>query len=81
MKKFVTTIILSLFCVVTLLAQTVTLKFTGVGANGHNLQMDSVSIVNLTRGWQETLLYPDTVLTMTSNVGIEDMEAGAFMLS
>lgn len=81
MKKLLTTCCVLLFCIVNLLAQTVTLTFTGVGANGHNLQMDSVSIVNLTRGWQETLLYPDTVLTMTNNVGIEDMEAGAFMLS
>lgn len=50
MKKLLTTCCVLLFCIVNLLAQTVTLTFTGVGANGHNLQMDSVSIVNLTRG-------------------------------
>lgn len=47
------------------------LRFTGQGSNGAYLQLSSVEVKNLTRGWEETLVYPDTILTM-GNVGIDD---------
>lgn len=47
------------------------LRFTGQGSNGAYLQLSSVEVKNLTRGWEETLVYPDTILIM-GNVGIDD---------
>lgn len=52
-------------------AQSVTLFFTGLDAENQYLQLDSIQVVNHTRGWQETLYWPDTVLTM-SVTGVEE---------
>ena len=56
-------------------AQTTTLTFTGRNQNNGYVQLDHVIIKNLTKDWQETLYWPDTVLTMTYT-GIENL-AGA----
>ena len=59
---------------ISVMSQTVTLTFTGRdGANRH-VPMNRVVVTNLTRGWQETLVWPDTVLTMQNGVGIHDAE-------
>ena len=52
--------------------QTVTLTFTGRDAVNNYVQLDSVSVVNMTRSWQEILYWPDTVLKMQVSVGIDD---------
>lgn len=76
MKKFL------LFAFIMLLstffyAQTVTLTFTGSeNAYNQHIQLDRVVISNLTRNWQETIFWPDTVLTMQVGTGIDDI-AGA----
>ncbi len=51
-------------------AQTVNLTFTGLDSNNNHLKFNTVHITNLTRGWQETLTWPDTVLSMQNSVGI-----------
>lgn len=45
-------------------AQTTTLSFTGRDANNNFLRMNRVVITNISRNWQETIYYPDTVLVM-----------------
>jgi len=55
-------------------AQTVTLTFTGRDASNQYVPLNRVVVSNLTRGWQETLFWPDTVLVMTDQTGIEDVE-------
>ena len=52
--------------------QTVTLTFTGRDAVNNYVQLDSVSVVNMTRSWQEILYWPDTVLKMQVSVGIDE---------
>ena len=59
-----------------MMAQTVTLTFTGKDANYNRVQLDHVAITNLTKGWQETLYWPDTTLTMQNGTGIHDVETG-----
>ena len=54
-------------------AQPVTLTFTGRDASNQYLPMIRVVVSNLTKDWQETLLWPDTVLGM-SGTGIGDFE-------
>ena len=63
-------------------AQQVTLTFTGRDAVNHYVQLNRVAITNLTKSWQETIFWPDTVLTMQNGTGIEDYsENGGFALS
>lgn len=61
--------------------QTVTLTFTGQDASNNHIQLDSVLVTNQTRGWQEMLYWPDTVLTMQNGVGIDDNAAGMLCAS
>ena len=76
MKKILTLIILVL-CGGNLFAQTVSVTFTGRGAQNHYLPLNRVVVSNLTKGWQEALTWPDTVLVMTST-GIGDVEMQNF---
>lgn len=53
-------------------AQIVTLSFSGRDMANNHVRLNHVDIYNLTRGWMETIYWPDTVLTMQNNTGIED---------
>ena len=55
-------------------AQSVTLTFTAKDAANQHVQLNRVSITNLTKGWQETIYWPDTTLTMQNGTGIADIE-------
>ena len=50
------------------------MTFTGRDAQNQYLPLTRVVVSNLTKGWQETLYWPDTVLTMVNGTGIEDVE-------
>ena len=54
-------------------AQTVNLTFTACDTNNRYVRLDRVVIENLTQGWQETLYWPDTILTMTLATGLDDV--------
>ena len=58
--------------VVSLSAQPMTLTFTGRFANQY-VPLSRVVVSNLTKGWQETLPWPDTVLVLSAT-GIQDVE-------
>lgn len=60
------------FCAV---AQNITLTFTGRDDNSRHMQLNSVVVINHTQGWQETLIWPDTTLTMQKNIGITPIGA------
>ena len=53
----------------------VRLRFTAQMQDGSYQALDSVKITNVTRGWTETVYYPDTVLQMTNVVGIAQVKA------
>lgn len=55
-------------------AQSVTLTFTAKDAANQHVQLNRVSITNLTKGWQETIYWPDSTLTMQNGTGINDVE-------
>ncbi len=81
MKKLLF-VIATAFFVSTLFAQTVTLTFTAKDAANHYVQLNRVIITNLTKSWQETIYWPDTVLTMQNGTGIDDHTLdGGFALS
>ena len=79
MKK--TVLILAIFSMfVCLSAQTVTLTFTGEDGAGRYAQLDSVSITNQTKGWQESIYWPDTVLEMQAGAGIGEAASQKIVL-
>ena len=62
----------------TLQAQTVTLTFTGKDATTNAyVQLSRIEITNLTKGWTETLTFPDTIAILTVGTGIEENAADA----
>lgn len=71
MKKLFLFFSLLMLCV-GMIAQSVTLTFTGKDANNNRVLLDRVSIINQTQGWRETIFWPDTVLTLSSTDGIDD---------
>ena len=58
---------------VALLHAQTTLTFTGHTASNEYVPLSRVVVSNLTKGWQEMLLWPDTVLVMSAT-GIHDVE-------
>ena len=56
------------------MAQSVILTFTANYVNYHYVQLNRVTITNLTKGWQETIYWPDTTLTIQNGTGINDVE-------
>ncbi len=75
MKKTFTLIAMMLLCAGAM-AQTVTLTFVGKDYNGYDKKLDSVVVSNRTKHWQETLYWPDTVLTIQNGVGVEGFVGG-----
>ena len=61
-------------CCTAAFAQSVTLTFTAKDAANQHVQLNRVSITNLTKGWQETIYWPDTTLPMQNGTGIADVE-------
>ena len=68
-----------MFCVAVWLAsagfaQSVTLTFTGRDGGNHHIELSYVSVTNVTKGWQEYLFWPDTVLTLQAENGIPEVQ-------
>lgn len=79
-KQYFLFFVAGLLCL-TAAAQTVTLTFSGRDAQSHYVQLNQVTVTNLTRGWQETLIWPDTILTLQSETGIESHDGSKTALS
>jgi len=71
MKKILTLVSIALLFSVTM-AQTVTLTFTGRDVNNQNVPLNRVVINNITKGWQETLTWPDDTAFVVTATGIVD---------
>ena len=52
--------------------ESIELTFTANAQGGIYCPFDAVNVTNVTRGWTETLAYPDTVLVLNSTVGIDE---------
>jgi hypothetical protein len=66
MKKISTVSLLLLMCFCAV-AQTVT--FTGRDAGNRYVQLNRVVVTNHTKGWQQTILWPDTILKLQNDNG------------
>lgn len=70
MKRLLSATALVLFCLSIMAQNSVELTFTCRTTVGAYVQPDSILVENLSRGWQETFLYPDTVCLL--NVNMQD---------
>lgn len=61
--------------------EVVTVRFTGTTEFGWYCPFDEVIVTNETRGWTDTLIYPDSVLTLSGSVGMGEYKTGTFYLS
>lgn len=81
MKKIYLLLFIMSLCL-TMLAQSVTITFTGRDAENQFIPLNRVVITNVTKNWQETLYYPDTVAVLGSETGIaENTSAEGFALA
>ncbi len=55
-------------------AQNIELTFTGADAAGKYVRLDSVKVESISRSWAETIVYPDTILTLTDETGVSEVE-------
>ena len=74
MKRLVFSSIIAVLMPLFAMAQSVPVSFTGRDANNRCVQLDRVVITDLTKGWSETIVWPDTTLTMQNGTGIYDVE-------
>ena len=58
-------------------SQQVTVKFTGQLNNSRYQCLDSVKVTNITRGWTETVHYPDTIAILNQTTGLETISSDA----
>ena len=58
----------------------VNLRFTAKMQDNSFQALDSVKVINVTRGWEETIYYPDTVLQMLNSVGVVQTENSGYRL-
>ena len=64
-----------LILLATVSAQTVNVTFTGrMSETNEVVPLTFVTIQNLSRGWIETLRYPDTILVMTDVTGVQEWQ-------
>jgi uncharacterized protein (TIGR02145 family) len=68
---FFALLVISLFCHA---QNSVTLVFTGEDLNGSHVKMNGITIQNLSRNWQETFLFPDTIYILNVGTGIDDIQ-------
>ena len=58
-------------------SQQITVKFTGQLNNSRYQCLDSVKVTNITRGWTETVHYPDTIAILNQTTGLETISSDA----
>ena len=72
LSSFFTLLIFSCYCYA---QNSVTLVFTGKDQHDSHVKMNGITIHNINRKWQETILFPDTVYTLNIGTGIDDIQA------
>lgn len=72
MKNILFSLILAIFFPLGMMSQSVTVGFTGKDAANHYVQLDRVIISNVTKGWQETIYWPDLSIILNGENGINE---------
>ncbi|MBP5710358.1 MAG: hypothetical protein J6W84_05215 [Bacteroidales bacterium] len=75
MRRTLLTIAIIMICIAIKGQNTTTIIFTGEDQHGQWVQLHNVVVENITKQWQIPLYYPDTILILKNQVGINDEEA------
>ena len=78
MKKILSCVATVLFFITAAAQSSVTITFACRTTVGHYVQPDSITVENLSKGWSETLLYPDTIYLLNVGTGIPNVETQCF---
>ena len=81
MRKAFTLSLLLTFAIIVTAQETVTLRFTSTTPSGSYYPFDVVNVTNVTRGWTESLAYPDTTMVLTSYDGLKENNIDNMVLS
>ena len=73
MKKSTILALFMLFAMAVTAQETVTLKFTSTTPSGSYYPFDVVNVTNVTRGWTESLTYPDTTMVLSTLTGLDEV--------
>lgn len=73
-------LLLFVFLVSSKAQETVELTFTASTQDGVYCPFDAIVVNNVTRGWTETLAYPDTVLSMNHTLSLNEYYSSSFHL-
>jgi len=77
MKKITLTAALLLSAIFVIAQSNITVKFTGRQYNNRYLKLDTIKVKNITRGWEQTLVWPDTTLNLFADgIGETGFESG-----
>ena len=80
MKKSTILALFMLFAMAVTAQETVTWRFTSTTPSGSYYPFDVVNVTNVTRGWTESLTYPDTTMVLSTLTGLdENFDNGGFL--
>lgn len=79
MKRLFSIVLFVLLSVIVMgqMADNFSVRFIGRLNDSRYLRMDSVKFTNTTRGWTETVVYPDTMIVVNATVNVSDAEMSA----
>lgn len=79
MKRLLSVAVFVLLSVIVMgqMADNFSVRFIGRLNDSRYLRMDSVKFTNTTRGWTETVVYPDTMIVVNATVNVSDAEMSA----
>ena len=80
MRTTLLTLLITLISLCGLMAQNITVSFTGKSQDNAYMRLDSIKVYDLSQQWERTLTYPDTVMIAILN-SIESQESADFSVS
>ena len=72
MKKILLFLFILLGSIALFGQESITLTFTGQDENQDYVRLNNVVIINLTRGWSDQIVFPDTIYTLNIGVGVKE---------
>ena len=76
-KCFSAILLLTAYCILGFSQTSITVRFSGQLDGSAYQRLDSVKVTDITRGWTETVYYPDTIAILSQTNGLETISSDA----
>ena len=76
-KCFSAILLLTAYSLLGFSQASITVRFSGQLDGSAYQRLDSVKVTNITRGWTETVHYPDTIAILSQTTGLETISSDA----